>query len=63
MKEIYWWGYLHSNGKIQIKRWFGDHRDYTEDCDNNEFVISVVKPFVAPTFEDAEKIIRERLNL
>lgn len=42
-----WWGYLHSNGSIQVKRWFGDHKDYTEDCEGNDFVLMVVRPFEA----------------
>lgn len=23
-----YWGYLHQNGTIQVKRWLGDHKDY-----------------------------------
>lgn len=51
--KTWWWGYLHSNGKAQLKRWFGDHKDYTEDCEGNDFVVRVVKPFVADTNEEA----------
>lgn len=46
--KLMWWGYLHQNGSIQLKRWLGDHKDYTTDCEGNEFVITVVKPFEAP---------------
>lgn len=60
--KIMWWGYLHQNGTIQVKRWFGDHKDYTEDCEGNEFVQRVVKPFAANTREEAVKIITERLK-
>jgi len=57
MNQIMWWGYLHQNGTIQVKRWFGDHKDYTEDCYGNEFVQRVVRPFAADTQEEAfEKI-------
>jgi len=59
--KIEWWGYLHSNGTIQTKRWFGDHRDYTEDCENNPFVQAVCPPFSADTPEEARKIITKRL--
>jgi hypothetical protein len=48
-----WWGYLHSNGTVQVKRWFGDHEDYTGDCSCNPFVQQVVKPFEANTYEEA----------
>ena len=40
-------GYLHINSAIQVKRWFGDHADYTTDCIGNPFVEKVVKPFTA----------------
>jgi hypothetical protein len=58
----YWWGYLHSNNTIQVKPWFGDHKDYQDDCIGNPFVQQVVEPFEAKTREEAEKIIIERLN-
>lgn len=58
-----WWGYLHQNDTVQVKRWFGDHKDYTEDCEGNDFVQQVVPPFQADTREQAEKIIIERLGL
>lgn len=58
----WWWGYLHQNGKIQVKRWFGDHQDYTDDCEGNEFVVSVVPPFKADTHEEAGKIILAKIK-
>lgn len=48
-----YWGYLHSNGTIQCKRWFVDVKDYTEDCENNPFVAKVVPPFWAADREAA----------
>lgn len=60
---IMWWGYLHQNGTIQVKRWFGDHKDYTEDCDGNDFVQRVVTPFAAPTREDAVTHIEMQLGV
>lgn len=62
MSDIMWWGYLHQNNTIQVKRWFGDHKDYTDDCDGNDFVQRVVPPFAAPTREEAVRIITERLQ-
>lgn len=62
MNDIMWWGYLHSNGGIQVKRWFGDHKDHTEDCEGNDFVLQVVRPFAAASREEAEKIITQRLG-
>lgn len=62
MGDIMWWGYLHENGSIQVKRWFGDHKDYTDDCDGNPFVIEVVEPFAASSRDDAYAIISNRIN-
>lgn len=62
MGESMWWGYLHSNGTVQVKRWFGNIKDYTEDCEGNDFVVRVVRPFKAMSHEEATKIITERLG-
>lgn len=59
--SLLWWGYLHANGTIQVKRWFGDHADYTTDCEGNDFVQRVVKPFAADTREKAVEIISKAL--
>ena len=56
-----YWGYLHSNGKVQVKAWFGDPADYTDDCYNNPFVVRVVPPLEAKTYEEAARIITELL--
>ena len=63
MEELMWWGYLHQNGNIQVKRWFGDHKDYTDDCEGNDFVERIVPPFAASTRTGAYNIIRARLGL
>lgn len=60
--NIMWWGYIHQNGSIQIKRWFGDHKDYTDDCEGNEFVHRVFVPFSANSREDAIKIIKDQIK-
>jgi hypothetical protein len=59
---IWWWGYLHSNGLLQLKRWFGDVKDYTEDCEGNDFVQQVVEPFIASDRATALRILNERLG-
>lgn len=55
----YWWGYLHSNETIQCKRWFGDRADYTTDCQDNPFVLSVVEPFEAVDRQAADIHLRK----
>jgi len=59
---IWWWGYLHANGKIAVKRWFGDHADYTTDCDGNDFVKKVQKPFQALNKEKALEFLTNKLT-
>ena len=62
MSDIMWWGYVHQNGTVQLKRWFGDHADYTTDCEGNDFVQYVVPPFVANTREEALSEMSSKLN-
>jgi hypothetical protein len=61
MEKIMWWGYLHSNGSVQTKRWFGDDKDYIDDCVGNDFVQQVVSPFAAQSRVEATQIILQRL--
>lgn len=58
--NLLWWGYLHQNGAIIAKRWFGDVKDYTTDCEGNDFVVKVVPPFEADSREKAFEIIRQK---
>jgi hypothetical protein len=58
----YWWGYLHSNDTIQVKPWYGDVKDYTDDCIGNPFVKQVVEPFEAENREEAYMIIERELD-
>ena len=62
LKGVWWWGYLHSNGTIQLKRWWGDHQDYTSDCQGNPNVKAVVRPFMAADFETAKKILQSHFK-
>ena len=57
-----WWGYLHSNGTLQLKRWFGDYEDYTTDCIGNPFVKEVAMPFEASDHVEALSILKEKLK-
>ena len=67
MTDNMWWGYLHANGSIHVKRWFGDHKDYTDDCEGNDFVQVVIPPFEASSCNHAEQyakgFIKEALHL
>jgi len=62
MDKLMWWGYMHSNGTLQLKRWLGDHADYTTDCYGNPFVLKVAEPFEANTYEKALHILQQKLG-
>jgi hypothetical protein len=40
----------------------GVHRDYTDDCERNDFVVKVVPPFKAESKEEATKILLRRIG-
>ena len=53
--EIQWWGYVHTNGSIQVKRYF-DSRDIDEALES-PFCLRVARPFHATGRDDAlEKV-------
>lgn len=56
------WAYIHTNGSLLIKRWFGDHRDYTDDCIGNPNVRRVFEPFEADSFDEARMILTKEPN-
>jgi hypothetical protein len=63
MTQNMWWGYLHQNGTVQVKRWWGDHADYTTDCEGNDFVQQVVRPFAADDRETAAAYIARKVGV
>lgn len=59
MSELLWWGYRHTNGTLQAKRYFSP-QDLTEACES-PFVAEVCPPFAASGRDEALKIIGERV--
>lgn len=55
-----WWGYLHINGSIQVKRYFDD-RDLDEAIES-PFVSRVITKFQANDRDQALQIISNKLN-
>lgn len=49
MSEIMWWGYLHTNGHVQVKRYF----------DPQDLVEAYSSPFVKQVFEPFEAVDRD----
>ena len=59
MKNL-WWGYLHTNGSIQAKRFF-DNRDL-QDAQESTFVVGYHGPFEAEDRTEALKILGEHFT-
>ena len=55
-----WWGYLHSNGELQIKRFW----DYTciEDAKESPYAKEIIMPFYAINSDEAEEKARTFLT-
>jgi hypothetical protein len=61
MNDNKWWGYVHENGSLHVKRFF----DYIEDlseAQRSPFVKSVHGPWKASSREEALKILAEELK-
>ena len=53
-----WWGYKHTNGSVQVKRYFSPTD--LQDAYESPFVKQVVEPFDAETREEAAQIVDKR---
>jgi len=59
-KLLSWWGYLHTSGTIQVKRYF--RNEDIEEAMESPFVAYIVLPFEAISRENAEAYIKENLK-
>lgn len=60
MKNL-WWGYLHTEGTVQAKRYF-DKRDL-EEAGESPFVETYHGPFEAADRNEALKILNEHFGI
>jgi hypothetical protein len=58
-QQLDWWGYLHTDGSIHPKRYFGDQRDI-QDAEDSDFVDIVWGPFKAMDREAAMAELQQR---
>ena len=58
-----WWAYLHANGHVIVKQWFGDDKDYTTDCEGNDFVRKVKRPYRAADYKRATVLAYEHFGV
>ena len=59
--KLQWWGYVHTNGSLQAKRYF-DKRDL-EDAYESDFVAQVIQPFDASGREEALEHISKQTGI
>lgn len=55
-----WWGYLHTNGTVHVKRYFNDHD--LDEADESPFVKRVTVAFEASDRDDALKTVKRIIN-
>jgi hypothetical protein len=60
MSKNLWWGYLHTSGSLQAKRYF-DELDI-EEANQSPFCQIVVGPFEASDREEALTIVKEKTS-
>ena len=60
MSENLWWGYKHTSGTLQAKRYF-DKQD-TNEAEQSPFVAQVVYPFKAESRDEALEYIKNQTN-
>lgn len=60
MDKLLWWGYLHTNGSIQAKRYFSELE--IAEAIESPFVAYIKQPFEATNREDALWILNNHFN-
>lgn len=60
MNKILWWGYVHTSGSLQVKRYFSPE-DITE-AEESPFCRQIILPFEANSREEALEFIKTRIN-
>lgn len=61
MSTLKWWGYLHTNGSVQLKRFFS-FQDL-EEAGESPFVQRYTQPFDATDRDDADTKARALLGV
>jgi len=59
MEGLKWWGYLHTEGTIQVKRYFGPLD--IKEAKESSFVARICYPFVAYSREEAVERVKKAL--
>lgn len=57
---LLWWGYIHTNKELQVKRFFG-YEDI-EEAKESSFVEELYGPFEADSKEDAREELKRHFG-
>jgi len=60
MTKLLWWGYLHTSGTVQIKRYFSQLD--LDEANESPFVQRSYGPFPASGRDEAEAILRKQFG-
>ncbi len=55
---LIWWGYIDNNRRLHVERWYDGSLEYKRACSDKSMALRVFHPFVAATYEDAERQMR-----
>ena len=56
-----YWGFLQTNGKITVNRYFGDETEYKLKTRLDKTVVKIVEPFSSPSRREAQDFAESRL--
>jgi len=60
MKKLAWWGYKHTNGSLQVKRFFSIEDIF--EAQESPFCAIIVQNILAKDRDEALKILEETLK-
>lgn len=56
------WGYIHTNGELQVKRCFGDHALNIRDAQESPFVKKILAPVEAKNIDEARSLLAVQVD-
>ena len=59
--KLKWYGYVHENHTVHVKRFFGDYGDINETV-SSPFTIFVTGPFNASVRDEAIQTVKDRFT-
>lgn len=60
MKKLLWWGYLHVDGSVLLKRYY--NQDDIYEAEDSGFVVDIYGPFEADTRDEAMRLLTKNIT-